>query len=356
MAKVLACLAVVAFISSANAGELQPVGAGAKVTPVRVAPAQLINGEVVIGEWQNYAQPIAGCWGAEWWDGFDPDSAGFPEDEDGCGLGSSRWFFGPSWVNLAATNDMADVAAPGGEALFTNFAWYWYCGGSGTEQSVVALFTLEDMDGDACSGFDNFYDGVAYDFGDLACNPGGYYYTNVDLTGSGLFHQMPTDGQGGYQIQFLTDDGNSLATGAQPMLWGNGPTRPGTQGCVEWDDDNPADGAYDPNTECYDLCVGLCPDPLGAAVSFGDGSDDCDGGGCNGDEKLKASCRRGTVKGKLSRGTPGQTYTFTLDGGNPKDETANNNGKAKAKYKNVPNGSHTVEVEDCGLSDTVNCS
>jgi hypothetical protein len=355
MAKVLACLAAVAFIGSANAGELQLVGPAAKVTPVRIAPAQMINGQVVIGEWQMYAEPIAGCLGSEWWDGFDPDSAGVPEDEDGCGLGSSRWFFGPSYVSLGSTNDMQ--GASGDEATWTDFAWYWYCSGSGTEQAVILMFTLEDMSGEDCSGFDNFYDGVAYDFGDLACNPGGYYYTNADLTGSGLFHQMPTDGDGGYQMLLRTGDGSVLATGGQPMLWGNGASRPGTSGPAQWDDDNLPDGAYDPALECYDLAVGLCPDPLGAAVGFGDGSGNCGGGpACSGDEKLKAKCgNNGKLKGTMSKGTAGETYTFTVDGGSSQDKVANANGKAVAKWNVAPGDTYDVAVSCVAGVKTANC-
>ncbi len=354
------CLALALGLSWAGyAKELQQLNNGIRVTPIKVAPAKMVDGQVVFGEWQNYSEPVAGCFGAEHWDGFDPDSTGFPEDEDGCGLGSARWFFGPSYCNGAATNDMNDATA-GAQSTFTNFSWYWYCGGSGSEQCIIAVFTGEDFT-TGCGGFGGFYSGVGYDFGSIGCNPGGYYYTNVDLTGSGLFHQMPNDGDGVYQVIYLTT-GNAPATCAQPMLWGNGAGRPGTSGEEQWDDDNPRDSAYQAE-ECYSYAYGLCPDPLGASQSFGDGTDNCGGGGscasdgCNGNESLKASARaKGCgcqVKGVLKNATPGAVYGIQLPSGQCVQTAANNRGKAKAKE--CPSVSGNVSVPTCGLSRAVNC-
>ncbi|RJP30933.1 MAG: hypothetical protein C4547_16030 [Phycisphaerales bacterium] len=80
-----------------------------------------------------------------------------------------------------------------------------------------------------------------------------------------------------------------------------------------------------------------------------------EGGGCSGEEKLSASCKRGTVKGKLKKGTPGNTYTFCLDGGDCQPTNANNRGKAKIKYRDVAPGRHEVTVKECGLSADVDC-
>ncbi|MBE7455386.1 MAG: hypothetical protein KJ057_04050 [Phycisphaerae bacterium] len=357
------CLALALGLSWAGyAKELQQLNNGIRVTPIKVAPAKMVDGQVVFGEWQNYSEPVAGCFGAEHWDGFDPDSTGFPEDEDGCGLGSARWFFGPSYCNGAATNDMNDATA-GAQSTFTNFSWYWYCGGSGSEQCIIAVFTGEDFT-TGCGGFGGFYSGVGYDFGSIGCNPGGYYYTNVDLTGSGLFHQMPNDGDGVYQVIYLTT-GNAPATCAQPMLWGNGAGRPGTSGEEQWDDDNPRDSAYQAE-ECYSYAYGLCPDPLGASQSFGDGTDNC-GGGCDAViTKVKARVKDGrcTVKVKGTDPTPGDTFTVTNNRtGESKSVTANDRNKWKTKFKNAGCNGGTVTACDqtepyvcnCQLAETGAC-
>ncbi|KAA0219655.1 MAG: hypothetical protein EDS66_16730 [Planctomycetota bacterium] len=56
---VLACLAAVAVAVGANAKELQQLNNGIRVTPIKVAPAKMVDGQVVFGEWQNYSEPVA---------------------------------------------------------------------------------------------------------------------------------------------------------------------------------------------------------------------------------------------------------------------------------------------------------
>jgi hypothetical protein len=355
---VLGMLAAVAFAVSANAKELQLLGNGRQVLPIRVAPATMVDGEVVIGEWMAYHQKVEGCFTAEYFDAFDPDGAGVPEDEDGCGLGSGRWWFGETYTNLTATNDMGGTN--GQAATADSFAWSWQCGLGNTEQCVVVVFTGETWSGD-CGGFADGYDGVAYDFGDLACNPGGYYYTNVtDLDDVGLSHQLPASGNTGwYQVQYRTADGTVLATSAQPMLWGTGATRPGTSDDTnQWDDDAPADGAYTAN-ECYPYDYGVCPSPdaLCAAQSFGDGSGNCQGA-CDAEvTKVKGKTKSGncSVTAKGTDPTPGDTFTVTLSNGDTKDATANDRGKWKAKFKNVGTTGDSFTAEACGSEGSAVC-
>jgi len=86
---------------------------------------------------------------------------------------------------------------------------------------------------------------------------------------------------------------------------------------------------------------------------------------CNGSEDLRTSCNDkdsdvppegdDQVTGKLTRGTPGQSYTFCLDGGRCSIEVANSRGVAKTKWKNVSDGNHTVSVSECGLSALTAC-
>lgn len=87
--------------------------------------------------------------------------------------------------------------------------------------------------------------------------------------------------------------------------------------------------------------------------------------GCNGSEILRASCQDkdndvppegdDVVKGKLTGGTPGASYTFCLDGGRCSVEVANSRGVAKTKWNSVSDGNHTVTVTECGLSELTAC-
>lgn len=216
-------------------------------------------------------------------DAFEPDGGipGFPTDglygED-CGLGGSRWFFGPSYCNMFIVNDM--TLAPGFTGAASErpaWGWYWYGDGNsaGSEQCFVAVFTAEDFD-DSCAGpaATNYYSGILYDFGALGTNPGGYYFTDLQdgLCGSGLFHQMPTDDSGAYAVVLANAIGTGgtlyLATCGQMMLWGTKGGNPSSQGAIQWDDDNPIDGTHTAPDECYDYTFGLCPDPLGAMMCF----------------------------------------------------------------------------------------
>ncbi|MCG3130930.1 MAG: hypothetical protein FLDDKLPJ_01704 [Phycisphaerae bacterium] len=78
---------------------------------------------------------------------------------------------------------------------------------------------------------------------------------------------------------------------------------------------------------------------------------------CSGNEAITAKCRNGKVKVKLTGGTAGDTATFQLDG----DESTNisvtvgDDGKAKAKWKGVADGAHTVSYLECGQSADVEC-
>ncbi|MBK7405625.1 MAG: hypothetical protein IPJ41_13625 [Phycisphaerales bacterium] len=203
-----------------------------------------------------------------------------------CATGS-LWYFGTAYCNGFATNDMtvaADTVIPTGMGR-VDFAWYWSCGGFGTEQCVIGVWTQESVPCDLDS-FD--YSGWLLNYGTLSCNPGGYYYSNVDISSVGTW-PVPSTGTGSYVIGFLTSSGAALATCAQPMLWGTGdargdPTAPGTQGPNQLDDDNPVDGAHT-SSECYTYALGYCP-PLGTAAAFwgergGDpcAAFDCDGNG-----------------------------------------------------------------------------
>lgn len=358
---VLAGLAVAAFAVNASAQERQLLNGAIRVDPIAVASVRIVDGQYVVGEWQTLVNPVDGCFSAEHYDAFDPDSTGFPEDEDGCGLGSGRWFFGPSYCQGASTNDIVD-ATDNAQSTATSFAWHWYCSGSGTERCVMVLFTGGVWDND-CVGFSDGYDGVAYDFGAIGCNPGGYYYTNADLTGTGLFHQMPPSGNGWYQIDGWKDDTGTPATCWQPMLWGSdnvaGGGRPGgPEEKGQWDDID-FSHSYSAD-ECFDNTF-ACPTVLGSAVCFGDNSDNCGGGSACDAVVTKVIPKKGppctivVVKG--TDATFGDTFDVTLSDGSTKTATANDRGKWKAKFtgKNIAAGG-SITGSACGSNKTGTCN
>ena len=59
----------------------------------------------------------------------------------------------------------------------------------------------------------------------------------------------------------------------------------------------------------------------------------------------------------LKRVEPQATVTFRLDGDPDTDirKTGSNRGKAKAKFKRVPDGEHTVEIVECGVQKDTRC-
>jgi len=288
-----ACVAIVAGTGAgvpalASGPELQLLDRGIYVQPVRVAPIVMTgDGRVhMTGDWRAYSGSSTRATTSTFlcFDNFEPNGAipGWPTDGlygSSCGLGSARWYFGTAFCNMFFANDMTSLHAPqcpGTVADRIEYAWFWQCGGLPSELCLVAVFTSEDFD-DTCAGpaFSNTYSGVLYSFGVLGCNPGGYYFTDVILKGSGLGHQLPvaiTGGlMGGYAI-ILANSFNGttlfLATCAQPMLWGTKPGNPSQQGPVQWDDDNPISGTHSAPTECYTYSFGVCPNPLGAMVCF----------------------------------------------------------------------------------------
>jgi hypothetical protein len=271
----------------------QLMGNAIEVSPYRIAQVRMENGKVVrTSEWVDYnGGVVRGPTDDRVFDCFgDTDGDGFMDDTGGCGLGSSRWYFGTGYCNGFFTNDMT-VHEDTEEAVGlgrVDFAWYWSClappQGGVLEDCEVLVFTQESVPCEADS-FD--YSGWILDFGSLSCNPGGYYYTNVDLGGGTWI--VPTGGVGSYFMQYTTSDGSAFATCSQPMLWGTGdaaggdPANPGSQDTEQFDDDAPLDGSHT-SLECYTYNFGECPDPWGGMAQFwGElGDNGCDFADCDG--------------------------------------------------------------------------
>jgi len=230
------------------------------------------------------------------YDCFDGNSSGFPEDESSCAYGSLRWYFGSTYTNPFATNDMTLEAGSASTNNGTQHAWWW---GGGT--CNIAVFHAEDFD-DTCTGPDSggTFSGVVYSFGVVSAG-GYYYYTPIDLTPYGLNMSNPTDGKGAniHLLGALVGSTFFLASNSQVMLWGNNAGAPlaGEQGPVQWDDDNLTDGSHGAPTECYTYSFGVCPDPLGASyASYGNVTTDC-------------------FSMTVSNIVAGQPATFTVTGG-----------------------------------------
>lgn len=263
-------LAVCAMGSLASAEKpVQLADEGIAVTPQKIAGID--RNFQLTTPWMEYEG------GTSWpgncdqdlaYDCFEPDETGAPIDVNpGCGLGTSRWFFGTTYCAMYVANDMETEGATTGDGLTISYGWWWYVNGPNTsEDCYVVVFTAEDFD-DTCTGpaVSNGYNGVIIGYGVLA--HGGYYYsTPVDLCDSGLALTLPADGAGGLELILANGYDTTyiyLATCGQFMLWGTDENRAGNQGPIQWDDDNPADGVLDP-IECYNYAFGTCPDPLGA--------------------------------------------------------------------------------------------
>ena len=286
------CAGVASVAIAGDKPQLQKLDNAIEVTPQRIAKVRYENGTArVVSDWSDYnGGGVSRVADVRVFDCFgDNDSDGFMDDTGGCFTAStSRWYFGTAYCNMFTTADHTVDANTDLDAGFArvDFAWQWTCAGFGTETCLVAVFTQDSVPCDPDS-FD--YSGWLLDFGTLSCNPGGYYYTNVDLS-TGTW-PIPTGGTGSHILLYAQSATTSgalvLATCAQTMLWGTqygGDNEKGTQVTEQFDDDLTVDGSHT-TSECYTYSFGLCPDPLGAMVQFwgeAGGGDPCDYADYNG--------------------------------------------------------------------------
>lgn len=304
---------------------LDRAGALRQVQPTKAAPCVKINGKVQrTGEWVDLGVVTRNPPTVYAFDSYEDDGTGFPTEDGFCNIPpagpTQRYFGGLQYNDPFVANDMTVGAGANGamcEGVY--FAWFWNIdevGGAPYDDTdldplhepdqdcLIAIFTTQDFDTppDTTGGCDDNGDtsiipGVVYTFANLndgytvATASGGYYYTNIDLSGSGLAHEMPADGIGGHQIVIASGEdvnGALILTGGpgdiwgQPMLHGTGEdevgnpnTRVGTQDALAFDDDNPTDGVHTlvcatpggPG-EGYNYAFGVCPDPLGYMIAF----------------------------------------------------------------------------------------
>ena len=287
--------------------QLVRTGPGQRVEPRRAAAFRIENGRIVLtSDWTSFdhAGPRGGPFYYAY-DCFESDSRVpatlVPSDNSpGCQSGTSepgdRWQL-DGFNNPFVSADLTTAPYARGvicEAVV--HAWSWKVGaaepdsdGDGRPDSpcFIAISTFESMDTAGCSDDGSTaIDGVIYDFSPLnSSDP--YYYLALDLSGTGLFHTMPSDGVGGYQLLYFigTEDGDPLilpegidsitqrGVAVQPMLWGTGDAEPLFDGRVgsqdEWQfDDINFDAEHQIPGECATYDFGVCPNPLGAMTGF----------------------------------------------------------------------------------------
>jgi hypothetical protein len=302
---------------------------GREVRPTSAASYTIVDGRMVLtSDWI----PLNGAttrdlYSVAAFDSAEHDNAGGvlgpPTDNaPGCTAfvpTGNRWFLAapgeqfPTYTNPFVSADMTTSTGGAGalcEAL--SISWYIFVGPNEPDVDgdtlpdsdyYIAVQQFEDMDTANCTDDGtNFLDGVIYNFSGNSWDPNFYNYSNITLNADGLFHTMPADGIGGYQVILgVAFDGTNItiptgvdpATGlgvsTQTMLWGTGnnenPTpqpRAGTEVDGQFDDDAPIDGVHDLTFECYTYAFGVCPDPLAPSVTFwikdgGTGGCDCAG-------------------------------------------------------------------------------
>jgi hypothetical protein len=328
----LCCLGLVTSVALAD-GELQTAIAGARVSALQAAR---IGPDGTVSDWGKVGPGLRGSERQLIWDCYEPDvedctgeafygqtigfrSCGYGEPEDCIHTGSpncsSRWFYGEGNVNLYTTNDMVFDSAYGGALCKDIYmAVHWYVTGPGSgENCAILLETYEEFD-ETCNVGDPGQPGFASDPNDpgyimgLIMNFG--YVDSGAGSGYTIFYaedlapehqiELPSDGAGSYNLWLLTyDDPNdptwpddySLATSAQPMLWGTGDhewinqdTVNRGESCTEteilWCEYSGLPDFHEPNSDdCRDKAVGTCPEPIGSMLAL------CSAGGpqCPGD-------------------------------------------------------------------------
>lgn len=271
MRKILFALAAAALVSASMAADLGAVKPSdmKSVKPIRLAKVVMNkDGKVLMRSgWINYSEAFGiQRVGNLLWDCYEGDGTQAPDPEFPTdGLYGEQYFFdgaeGTRWIRRAA-NYKAPFIVRGIESMFPGTNGTAALGAdiifnqNQNEQFYYALFTSDDPLTTTPPDLSTFT-GIIYDFGPLAP---GFYFSNIDLTGSGLDHPTPADGRGSYaiilgQLYDETTGDITFSTEAQNGLWG---TKPGNPSQVSrygyqdgYDDSLPIDGVLD-NTDYLD--------------------------------------------------------------------------------------------------------
>jgi hypothetical protein len=284
--------------------QLIRTGPGQRIEPRRAASFTIENGQVVLtSDWiaLDGARPRAQFQYV--YDCFESDTTDIEslvpwDNSPGCQATvppGTRWQL-PRGLNNSFV--AADLTTPAAGAFCEGLvhAWNWTVGAAEPDRDgdglpdaycYLAVQQFEDMDTSGCSDDgSSFIDGIIYDTGLLASSVT-YYYFAVNLSGTGLWHSMPADGVGGYQLAYIIRfppggsfpelaggiDDTQQGVSAQPMLWGTADAEPvndgraGSQNAWQFDDMHPSDGIHDAD-ECINYAWSTCPTPLGAMTGF----------------------------------------------------------------------------------------
>jgi len=348
-----------------RAKELTAMEGGERVSPLRLAPCQRVDGQVRrTGDWVDYSEAERGCCSTTVAFDFFQTDGGCASTPTGGGCvaiddPAARWYFGDSYCNGMAVNDVSVLDGTLG-ALATRIQFAWFSPYP-EEEMLIAVLTGEDFAQD-CTGYGDSYPGILYDFGTLPFHHNGYFWTDVDLCRLGLHQQLPQRESGWYSMQFLTDGGERMASCAQPMLWGPRiMERDGYSHELQLDDDSPRDGQYQLPTECYSYDFGVCPGyPLAAMMAMyaADMTDPCAEYGCDSSSctlrKARCKVRRDRldviVKGTLAGG---ETSCVLLDGRFGACATGRSDGTFRTVLSQQESGPHFIE--GCGVTLAVEC-
>jgi len=295
----------VAGLASADRPEPVPLDNAINVQPIRMAKVSPDGKLLTPWFYTKDAQGLdTNCQDDLVFDAYEPDNPDdvFPIGGDECPnlQPSSRWFFGTSFCNTWAVNDIdqyADLAQPSLGSDHAAFAWFNFGDGNpnNSEQTFLAIFTYGSVD-KTCNGpaaSDPLGDGgLVFDFGELQNNGPGYFFTNLTACDFDLGWDLPAAGEGGYDIQmwnFFDGSNFEFSTCAQPMLWGaKDPATQGNSTGTQWDDqwdiDENGNCTTDPNGNCLNIPDGMhvapfecfdyeglvtCPsNPVGAMAAF----------------------------------------------------------------------------------------
>lgn len=276
----------------------------ARIEPIRAAV--LTSGFEMHGGWVDYAEAVElrgePCGQALAYDAYQFDSAGEAVGADtDCGLVEPyvRFLLNEDTCHMRTADDFTlEPALAGNDITRIAGGFYWYGDGVNAEQCYIVVQVWETID-TTCNGpaLDGFLGAVVVDMGMLEANTGIYNTFDFDICaiigGAGI--PAPADGSGAVDI-LLANEFNpaessvTLATCAQPMLWGTASDRPGSQTDFPYWIDVDRSFEFEAPGECFTFeGFAECPDNLGNMIAIWVDADDPGGGGtacgdgdCNG--------------------------------------------------------------------------
>lgn len=295
MAMLLSCVSAGAYAQGLG-GEVRAFeGEGVLLTPIRAAA--LDSTMKIRGAWVDYAEAVAlrggqSCDQALAYDAYQFDSAGEAVGADvDCGLPEPyvRFLLNADTCHMRTADDFTlEPTLAGNDITRIAGAFYWFGDGTNPEQCFIVIQVWETIDS-TCNGpaLDGFLGAVVVDMGVLEADTGIYNLFDFDICAimGGLGIPAPADGSGAVDIllanEFNQAKGSiTLATCAQPMLWGTAADRPGSQTDFPYWIDVDRSFEFEAPGECFTFeGFADCPDNLGNMLAIWVDADDPGGGG-----------------------------------------------------------------------------